>query len=107
MFTDVQYVIVSHTPFVYLTCLGIFVILGGTTVHANSNMQIAHTEEVCLFQEVTGVEQDSVQQIFITIKELYLKDIRTLMTNSINNTMADVITNLQEKYSQLMPNKNS
>ena len=38
-------------------------------------MPIAHTEEVRLFREVTGLKQALVQQIIVTVKEAYLADI--------------------------------
>ena len=41
--TNVQYALIYPTPFVYPTHSGTLVILYGTTVHANSNMRIAHT----------------------------------------------------------------
>ena len=52
------------------------IIPDGTTTHASSNMRIAHTKEVRLFREVTGLEQDLVQQIFATAEEGYLAHIR-------------------------------
>ena len=46
-----------------------------------------------------------MQQIVATVKEAYLADIHNHTTDSINNTMADIITHLQEKYGQLMPHE--
>ena len=60
-------------------------------------MRIAHTKEVRLFREVKGVEQDLVQQIVGTVEEAYLVDIRTRTTNSIKDTVAGVITDLQRQ----------
>ena len=65
-------------------------------------MRIAHTEEVRLFSEVTGVEQALTQQIVGTAKETYLADIRNRNTNYSNDAVAGVLTNLQENYGQLM-----
>ena len=65
-------------------------------------MRIAHTEEVSLFREVTGAEQDLVQQILGTVGESYLVDIRNRTMNSINNTVAGVLTHLQENNGQLI-----
>ena len=62
--TNAQYALISNTPFVYMTHLGSLIIPDGTTAHMKSNMHIAHTEEVRLFCEVTGVKQTLVQQIF-------------------------------------------
>ena len=103
--TDAQYALISHTLFVYSTHLGSLFIVDGTTAHANSNMRIAHTERVRLFREVTGAEQDLVQQIVATSEEAYLTDIRNRMTNSINNTVADVLTHFHANYGQLMPHE--
>ena len=58
-------------------------------------MRIAHTEEVHLFHEVTGVEQALVQKIVGTAKTAYLTDILNRTTNFINNTVAGVLTHLQ------------
>ena len=63
MLTGAQYALVYPTPFDYPTHPGPLIITDGTIAHANSNMRIAHTEEVRLFREVTRVEQDIVQQI--------------------------------------------
>ena len=68
-------------------------------------MRIAHTKEVCLSLEVTGVEQALVQFFFGTVEELYLADIRNSTTHSINDTVAGALTHLQDKYDQLMPHK--
>ena len=65
------------------------------TAHANSNMRIVHTKEVRLFREVTGVEQVLVQQIVGTVEEAYLADICNRTMNSINDTVAGVLTHLQ------------
>ena len=53
--TDTKYVLISPTPFVYPDRPGPILILDSTTAHVNSNIQIAHTKEVLLLQEVTGV----------------------------------------------------
>ena len=55
-------------------------------------MRISHTKKVCLLWEVTGVDQALVQQIVATVEEAHHKDIRNQMTNSINNTVAAVMT---------------
>ena len=62
MLTNAQYALISPTPFVYLTHLGPITIQDGTTAHANSNMQIAHTDKVRMFREVTGVKQSLVKK---------------------------------------------
>ena len=54
---------------------------------------------------MTGVEQSLVQQIFSTVEEAYLADIRNQKTNSINNTLKDVLTHHQYNYCQLMPHE--
>ena len=51
--TNVQYALISPTPFFYPTHPVLLIVLDDTTAHANSNMRIAHTKEVCLFHEVT------------------------------------------------------
>ena len=58
-----------------------------------------------LFREVTGVEQALVQQIVDMVKEAYLTYIRNRATKSINSTVADVLTHLQENYGQFMPHE--
>ena len=68
-------------------------------------MRIVHTEEVRLFCEVMGVEQALLQQIVGTVKEIYQADIRNMTTNYINDTVAGVLTHIQDNYGQLMPHK--
>ena len=68
-------------------------------------MWITHTKHVRLFYEVTGMEQSLLQNIFGTAEEAYLADIRNRSTKSINDTVAGVLTHLQENYGQLMPHE--
>ena len=79
--TDEQYALILNMPFVYLTHLVPLIILDGMTTHMNSNMRIAKTKEVCLFYEVTGVEQSIYQHIISTIEEAYLMDIHNWTKN--------------------------
>ena len=55
--TDAKYSLILNILFVYRTHLGLLFITYGTNSHTNSNMSIMDTKEVCLFSEVTGVEQ--------------------------------------------------
>ena len=68
-------------------------------------MILAHTEEVRLFRKVTGVNQALVQKIIASVKEAYIADICNCMTKSTNNTVAYVLTHIQENYRQLIPHK--
>ena len=103
--TDVQYALISYTPFVYQAHPGPLIIPDGTTAHMNSNMRINHTEAVHIFRESVGVEQTLIQKNITTVEETYLADIRNLTTNSIKDTVADVLTHLQDNYGQLIPHK--
>ena len=73
--TDAQYAPILNTPLVYQDHPGPFIITDGMTAHTSSNMCIVHTEKVCHFREVTGLEQSLVQHIFSTVEEAYLADI--------------------------------
>ena len=68
-------------------------------------MRISHTEKVRIFREVIRVVQALVQQIVSTVEEAYLADISNHTTNSINDTVANFLTNLQYNYGQLMPHE--
>ena len=98
-------IITPLTTFTYPTHPGPIIILGGTNTHANSNMRIAQTKEVHLFHEVMVAEQALVQQIIGTVEEAYLAEIHNRKTNSINNTVACVLTYLQDKKYQLILHK--
>ena len=100
-----QYALISTTDFVYLTHPGPLIIPDGMTAHANYNMWIAHTEEVRLFCKVTGVEQSIVQIIVGMVDADYLADTYNRETKSINDSVAGVLTHLEENYGQLMPHK--
>ena len=102
MLTEAHYTLISPTPFVYPNHPGPIIITDSTTVHANSNMRIAHTKEVCLFREVTGVEQALVQQIIGPVEEAYMVDISNSTTNSIKYTVVGVLMHLQDNYGQFM-----
>ena len=65
-------------------------------------MQIVHNKEVNLLREVTGVEQALIQQIVGTVEEAYLVDIRNRTTDLINDTVAGILTHLQQNYGQLI-----
>ena len=103
--TDVQYSLIYTPLFFYPTQPGPLIIPGGTSAHATSNMRIAHTKEVRLFREVTRVDQSLIQQIIGTVKAAYLEDIYNGTTNSINDIVTGVITQMQGKYGQLMLHK--
>ena len=90
--------LISPTPFVYPNHPGPLIIPYGTTAHVNSNMWIAHTKKVRLFQEVQALVKNKS-----TVEEAYLVDIRNRTNKPINNTMLDVLTCLQDNYVQLMP----
>ena len=96
--TAAQYALISPTPFVYSVHQGYIIILNSTTAHVNSNMRIAHTKEVCLFHEVTGVEETILQKHFGTVEEAYLSDIHNRTTNLINDTVTGVLTHMQDNY---------
>ena len=102
MLTDAQYVLISNMPFVYPTHPGPLIIPDGTNAHMDSNMRITHTKEMRIFLEVKGFKQALVQHIVATVKEAYLADIHNHTTNSIKDTVADVLTHLQYNYGQLM-----
>ena len=51
------------------------------------------------------MEQALVQQIVGTVEEAYLADIRNRTTNSINDTMVELLTHSQDNYGQLMPHE--
>ena len=61
---NVQYALISNTPFVYPNNRGPLIIPDDMTSHMNSNMHIVHTKEVRLFRELTVVEQSLVQNTF-------------------------------------------
>ena len=88
LLTDAQYALIYPTTFVYPTFPGPLIIPYGTTSHVNSNMPIAHTKEVRMFREVTGVEQSLVQKIVGTVEEAYLADI----CNRTKNLIAYICT---------------
>ena len=105
MLTDAQYALISNTSFVYPTHPGTLIIPDGTTAHINSNMRITNTKELRIFREVMVVYQSLIQKIIVTVEDTYLADIRNRTTNSINNTVEDVLTHLKYNYGQLMPHK--
>ena len=105
VFVNAQYMLILNMLFVCLTHLGPLIIQDGTTAHKNLNMRIADTKEVRLFRKMTGVKQSLVKHIVATVEEAYFEDIHNIMMNSINETVAEVLTHLQENYSNLMTHK--
>ena len=102
---DAKYTLILSTSFIWPTHAGPLIIPDGTTDHTNSNMRITHTKELHLFQEVTGVEQALVQKIVDMVEESYVAYIHNGTMNSINDTVANVLTHLQDSYIQLMPHE--
>ena len=51
------------------------------------------------------VEQALIQKIIVTVEDTYLADIRNRTTNSINDTVENVLTHLQDNYGKLTPHK--
>ena len=96
---------ISNIPFVNMTHPGMLIIPDSTTDHANSNIRIVQTEKVLLFRKVMRIEQALVQKIVATVEDSYLADIHNFMTNSINNTVADVLNHLKDNYGHLMTRK--
>ena len=70
-----------------------------------SNTRITHTKEVCLFCEMKKFKQALIQHIIDTVGEEYLVDIPNYMTNPINNTVDDILNNLQDNYNQVIPHE--
>ena len=103
--TDAQYALILNTPLIYLTHLGPLIIPDGTIVHMNSNMRIKHTEAACLFREVTGIDQALIQHIITTVEENYTTDTYNWTKILTNDTVAYVLTHLQDNYVQIMPQK--
>ena len=46
-----------------------------------------------------------MQKIVATVNEAYLADIHNRATNSINDTVTDMLNHLHDKYGQLMPHE--
>ena len=67
-------------------------------------MRIVHTEAVWLLLEVIGAYKSLIQQIITTLEKTYLYEIRNLTTYSINDTLVNVLTHLQDSYVQLIKN---
>ena len=102
LLANAQYALILNTLFVYPTHPGPLIIPDGNTAHMKSNMCIAHTKVVHLLCEVTVVDQALAPNIVSTVEEAYLTDIRNRTTNPINDNVANLLTNLQENYGQLM-----
>ena len=90
--TEVQYALISPTPFAYPTHMVLLIIPDGTTAYTNSNIRISHTKEVRLFREVTGLEQALFQKIVGTAKADSLVDNRNRTTNYIKDTVLGVLS---------------
>ena len=58
-----------------------------------------------LFYEVMGVDQSLVHHIVFKAKDVYLTYIHNKTTNSVNKTVANVLTHTQDNYGQLMPHE--
>ena len=105
LLTGAQYALILNTKFIYPTHPIPLVVADGTIAHINLNMRITHTKSVRLFCEVMGVENSPIQQIIVTVEEIYLANIRNRTTNSINYTVADILTHLEDNYGKLMAHK--
>ena len=57
------------------------------------------------FSKSYGSQASSRPKYFHTVEEAYLVDILNLITNSINDTISDILTHLRDNYGQLILHK--
>ena len=101
--TDVEYTFVSATPYVKPVHPGQLVIPPGTTNYVATSMKEDHKEEIRMFKEAINVEQALIKQLGHALPELYLKRFRNRHTNSITETIPNILTHLFTTYGKITP----
>ena len=68
-------------------------------------MRDTHTEDVHVFREVMGVEQDLIKHIVADLDKAYIVDVMDRTTNYINTPVSDLLNYVQVTYGQLIPHR--
>jgi hypothetical protein len=98
-----QYALITNVPFVRPTHPGLLAIPPGTTAPMIAVMKDAHTEQLRLFKEVTGVEKALIQQMVRAIDPPYLAALRDRASNSLRGTVSQVLEHLNTVYGRVSP----
>ena len=101
--TDVEYTFVSAIPYVKPVHPGQLVIPPATTNYVATSMKEDHKEAIRVFKEAINVEQALIKQLGHALPELYLKRFRNRHTNSITETIPNILTHLFTTYGKITP----
>ena len=88
----------SPVPYVRPAHPGALVIPAGTAQHEAIRLREEHKENIRLFRETIAVEKVLIKLIVGAVEAQYLKEIRDHHTDTITDTVADVLTFLFDRY---------
>jgi hypothetical protein len=102
--SDAQYAILTAQPFVRPVFPGALTIPAGTTAPmATAVLKEAHQEAIRIFGEVQGVDKALIQQIVQAIEAPYLSSIRDRASNSLRDSVYEILSYLQDVYGRVSP----
>ena len=96
--TPPEYALLSPVPYARPAHPGALVIAAGTAQHEAIRLRDEHKENIRLFRETIDVEKVLIKLIVGAVEPQYLKELRDNHTDTINNTVAEVLTFLFDRY---------
>ena len=70
----------------------------GTAQHAANRLREDHKEAIRIFREASNVEKALFKQLTAALPSFYLKQYRSELTNTFNQPLNVVLTNLFQAY---------
>ena len=99
--TPQEYALLSPVPYARPAHPGALVIPAGTAQHEAIRLRDEHKETIRLFRETVDVEKVLIKLIVGAVEPPYLKELRDHHTDTINNTIAEVLTFLFHRYGEV------
>ena len=70
-------------------------------LHKAIIMQELYNEKLNLFRETAAIKSAIKSQIVTAINPIYLKELKNITTETIENTIAQILTHLFQRYGQV------
>ena len=99
--TPPDYALLSPVPYARPAHIGALVIPAGTAQHEAIRLRDEHKENIRLFRETIDVEKVLIKLIVGAVEAQYLKELRDHNTDTINDTVADVLAFLFDRYGEV------
>ena len=101
--TDLEYALVSNTPFVREPYPGPLTFPVGTTALQSKVLQDAYEKRLKNLEICDGVEKALIQQIVKAAHEDWLQPLRNAVTNALQGTVSAILTYLFQQHGDVSP----